>query len=74
MLQAAVREFADRELALRARELDEKEEFSWENWKGMADLGLTASGSILPMAAAAAAPGKLSSPRKRSPGGTGRPA
>ena len=44
MLQAAVREFADRELAPRARELDEKEEFSWENWKGMAALGLTGIG------------------------------
>ncbi len=44
MLQTAVREFADRELAPRARELDEKEEFSWENWKGMADLGLTGIG------------------------------
>ena len=44
MLQTAVREFADRELAPRARELDEKEEFSWETWKGMADLGLTGIG------------------------------
>ena len=44
MLQTAVREFADRELAPRARELDEKEEFSWENWKGMASLGLAGIG------------------------------
>ena len=44
MLQAMVREFASRELAPRARELDEKEEFSWENWKGMAALGLTGIG------------------------------
>ena len=44
MLQMAVREFADRELAPRARELDEKEEFSWENWNGMASLGLTGIG------------------------------
>ena len=44
MLQMAVREFADRELAPRARELDEKEEFSWENWNGMAFLGLTGIG------------------------------
>ena len=44
MLQTAVREFADRELVPRARELDEKEEFSWENWRGMAALGLTGIG------------------------------
>ena len=44
MLQAAVREFADRELAPHARELDEREEFSWEGWKGMAALGLTGIG------------------------------
>ena len=44
MLQATVRDFADRELAPRAREIDEKEEFSWENWKGMAALGLTGVG------------------------------
>ena len=44
MLQSLVREFADRELAPRAREVDEKEEFSWENWKGMAALGLAGIG------------------------------
>ena len=44
MLQTAVREFADRDLAPRAMEIDEKEEFSWENWKGMAALGLTGIG------------------------------
>jgi butyryl-CoA dehydrogenase len=44
MLQTAVREFADRELAPRSREIDEKEEFSWENWNGMAALGLTGVG------------------------------
>ena len=44
MLQTAVRGFADRELAPRAWEIDEKEEFSWENWKGMAALGLTGIG------------------------------
>ena len=44
MLQSAVREFSNRELAPRARELDEKEEFSWENWNGMATLGLTGIG------------------------------
>ena len=44
MLQAAVRDFAERELKPRARELDEKEEFSWEVWKGMAGLGLSSIG------------------------------
>ena len=44
MLQTLVREFADRELAPRSREMDEKEEFSWENWNGMAALGLTGIG------------------------------
>ena len=44
MLQTAVRDFADRELAPRARESDEKEEFSWENWNGMAALGLPGIG------------------------------
>ena len=44
MLSATVRDFADRELAPRAREIDESEEFSWENWKGMASLGLTGMG------------------------------
>ena len=44
MLQATVREFANRDLAPRASEVDEKEEFSWENWKGMATLGLTGIG------------------------------
>ncbi len=41
MLQNLARDFADRELMPRAKEIDEKEEFSWENWKGMAELGLT---------------------------------
>ncbi len=44
MLQATVRRFADRELAPRARELDEREEFSWQVWKGMAALGLPGIG------------------------------
>ena len=44
MLQTMVRDFADRELIPRAREADERQEFSWENWKGMADLGLTGGG------------------------------
>ena len=44
MLQSLVRDFADRELAPRARQVDEQEEFSWENWQGMAELGLTGIG------------------------------
>jgi len=44
MLQTLVRDFADRELIPRAKEVDEKQEFSWENWRGMADLGLTGVG------------------------------
>ena len=44
MLQNLVRDFADRELIPRAKEVDEKEEFSWDNWKGMAELGLTGVG------------------------------
>ena len=44
MLQTMVHDFADRELIPRAREADERQEFSWENWKGMADLGLTGVG------------------------------
>ena len=44
MLQRLVRDFADRELAPRAQEVDEKEEFSWENWEGLGQLGLTGIG------------------------------
>ena len=44
MLQTLVRDFADRELAPRAQEVDEKEEFSWENWAGLGQLGLTGIG------------------------------
>ncbi len=44
MLQNLVRGFADRELKPRAREVDEKEEFSWDNWQKMAGLGLTGVG------------------------------
>ncbi len=39
-LKAMVREFADRELAPRAAELDEREEFPWENVTGLRRLGL----------------------------------
>ena len=41
MLKRTVREFADRELVPRARELDETERFPWENLRGLAELGLT---------------------------------
>ena len=44
MLQAAVRDYAERELKPRAREADEKEEFSWELWRGMTGLGLAGIG------------------------------
>ena len=44
MLENLVKDFADRELAPRSQEVDEKEEFCWENWQGMADLGLTGIG------------------------------
>ena len=44
MLQNLVRDFADKELTPRAREVDEKAEFSWENWNGMANLGLMGIG------------------------------
>ena len=41
MLQNLARDFADKELMPRAKEVDDKEAFSWETWKGMSDLGLT---------------------------------
>ena len=44
MLQNLVRDFADRELSMRAKEVDEKEEFSWENWHGLGQLGITGIG------------------------------
>ena len=44
MLQATVREFANRELAPRSKEMDESEQFSWEMWQGMVSLGLTGVG------------------------------
>ena len=44
MLQSTVRDFVDREVAPRASESDQKEEFSWETWQGMAALGLTGIG------------------------------
>ena len=44
MLQNLVRDFAEREVMPRSAELDEKAEFSWDNWRGMAQLGLTGIG------------------------------
>ena len=44
MLQSTVRDFVDREVAPRAMEADQNEDFSWETWKGMAALGLTGIG------------------------------
>ena len=44
MLQTTVRDFVDREIAPKAKEADEKGEFQWENWRGLADLGLTGLG------------------------------
>jgi len=39
--QGTVRNFAEKQLAPRAEELDQKEEFPWESFKGLAKLGLT---------------------------------
>ena len=44
LLKNTVRQFADRELIPRAREVDESGEFSWENWRGMANIGLMGLG------------------------------
>ena len=44
MLQNLVRDFAEREVMPRSAELDEKAQFSWDNWRGMAQLGLTGIG------------------------------
>ena len=44
MLQTTVRDFVDREIAPKAKEADERGEFQWENWRGLADLGLTGLG------------------------------
>jgi len=40
MLQQTVRDFARKELAPRAAEADEREEFAWDYFRGMASLGL----------------------------------
>jgi len=44
LLRNAVRDFATRELEPRAREYDEREEFPWENFRKMAEMGLTGIG------------------------------
>ena len=44
MLQTTVRDFVDREIAPKAKESDERGEFQWDNWRGLADLGLTGLG------------------------------
>ncbi len=41
MLQATIRDFATEKLAPVADELDQKEEFAWDNFKMSAELGLT---------------------------------
>lgn len=41
MLAATLRDFASREIAPRAAEVDEKEQFPWEQVKGLAELGIT---------------------------------
>ncbi len=44
MLQTTLRDFVDREVAPKAKESDERGEFQWEAWRGMAQLGLTGLG------------------------------
>ena len=58
ILQSTVRSFAENELAPVADELDQKEEFPWENFKGLAKLGLT--GMILPVEYGGSDSGELS--------------
>ena len=40
LLRSTVREFADQEIAPRAADYDESGEFPWDNWRGLAELGL----------------------------------
>ena len=44
MLQSTLRDFVDREIAPKAKESDDKGEFQWENWRALADLGMTGLG------------------------------
>ena len=46
MLQTTVRDFANDKLAPAADELDQKQEFAWDNFKAMSELGLT--GMVIP--------------------------
>ena len=44
MLQTTLRDFVDREISPKDKESDENGEFQWDNWRGLADLGLTGLG------------------------------
>ena len=44
MLQTTLREFVDREVAPKAKESDERSEFQWDTWNGLAGLGLMGLG------------------------------
>ena len=44
MLQTTLRDFVDREIAPKAKESDERAEFQWDAWRGLAELGLTGLG------------------------------
>ncbi len=44
MLQTTLREFVDREVAPKAKESDERAEFQWDTWNGLAGLGLMGLG------------------------------
>ena len=41
LLRQTVREFAEKEVAPKAAEMDEKEDYDWSLWDKMAELGLT---------------------------------
>ena len=44
LFRSVVRKFAKDNLVPRAQHADEMEEFSWDNWRGMASIGLTGIG------------------------------
>ena len=48
ILRESVRSFAEKEIKPVARELDEKEEFSYETMQKMAELGISAIGEFSP--------------------------
>lgn len=58
ILQSTVHNFAEKELAPIADEIDQKQEFPWQNFKRMAELGLT--GMILPAEYGGSDAGELS--------------